>query len=185
VGTDAMVINGTVVTHPALARAELFGGNVDGDVLSGRGGGAAGGVFRQVMLIVAGKGASTLLGGNGPDKIVGDSSGRGDLIVGGANGDSIQGSGGEDAIDGGPGGDVIAGSGGDDMIRGMTGADDLTGDGGADRLLGGPGDDTINAGDGVRDAVNGGRDGINGDTAYVDCGTDQVSKVEFVNCVSG
>jgi Ca2+-binding RTX toxin-like protein len=86
-------------------------------------------------------------------------------------------------IEGGSGGDVISGSGGDDLIHGMTGDDDLTGDGGADRLLGGPGDDTINAGDGVSDAANGGLDGLSGDTAFVDCGTDQISKVEFVNCV--
>ena len=65
----------------------------------------------------------------------------------------------------------------------MMGDDDLTGWLGTDRLLGGGGSDTIYAGDGAKDVVNGGPDGANGDTADVDCGTDKVTKVEFVDCV--
>jgi Ca2+-binding RTX toxin-like protein len=178
-GSDALVVNGTVVTYSPIARGELYGGNVDGDLLSGQGGGAAGGRFHPILLAVAGKGATTIKGGNGPDVIKGDSDGRGDSINGEMGGDSIQGSEGDDDISGGPGGDDIGGGDGKDRIRGMGGDDFLMGDAGKDHILGGAGADEISAQDGEKDMVNGGT-GL--DTASADCGLDVVTNVESITC---
>ncbi len=179
-GSKAMVINGTVVTYSPIARGELDGGNMDGDLLSGQGGGAAGHRFGpQVLLAVAGKGAATIEGGTGPDVLVGDKGARGDVIDGGTNQDSIQGSEGNDVIYGGPEGDDISGGGGNDVIRGQGGDDFIMGDSGRDRMFGGNGSDEIRSYDGVKDLVDG---GTGNDSALVDCGLDNVRNVEDESC---
>jgi Ca2+-binding RTX toxin-like protein len=178
-GSNAMVINGTVVTYSAIARGELHGGNKNGDLLSAQGGGPAGGVFHRVVVAVAGKGAATIEGGNGPDILKGDSGSRGDSITGGRGQDAIQGSEGDDQISGGPGGDNISGDSGDDVVRGQGGDDFVMGDAGMDRLMGGSGSDEFRTQDGERDAING---GSGTDIASVDCGLDVVTKVETVTC---
>jgi Ca2+-binding RTX toxin-like protein len=181
-GSAAMVINGTVVTYSPLARGELRGGDVDGDLLSGQGGGPAGGRFGDVLLAVAGAGATTIRGGDGPDVLKGDTGGRGDLIDGEKGQDAIQGSEGDDDLRGGPGADIVSGGGGNDRIAGNGGDDELSGDVGKDRLLGGPGSDEIDAQDGEKDVIDGGSNGGIGDSAFVDCGLDVVTRVEDVHC---
>jgi Ca2+-binding RTX toxin-like protein len=182
IGSTAMVINGTTVTYTGVKEALLQGGNVDGDVLSGAGGGAAGGVFKGKLAIQAGAGAATLTGGNGDDNIFGDTASKGDTINGGRGNDTIVGSNGDDTIIGGFGDDTINGEGGNDVIRGMQGDDNLEGGPGTDKLVGGPGDDWILAGDGEMDTVIGGKNGVAGDVAFVDCGLDVVKQIEQVNC---
>jgi Ca2+-binding RTX toxin-like protein len=148
IGSTAMVINGTIVTYSGVKEALLQGGNVDGDVLSGAGGGTAGGVFKGKLAVEAGAGQATITGGNGDDNLFGDTGSKGDTISGGRGNDTILGSNGDDTIIGGFGDDTINGEGGNDIIRGMQGADEIEGGPGTDKLVGGPGDDFILAGDG-------------------------------------
>jgi Ca2+-binding RTX toxin-like protein len=178
-GSRAMVINGTVVMYSPIARGELQGGNEDGDLLSGQGGGAAGGVFGRVLVAVAGKGSATIEGGNGPDVLRGDTDARGDMITGGKSGDAIQGSESDDQISGGPGGDDVSGGAGDDVIFGNGGDDFIMGDSGQDRLMGGSGSDELHTQDGVKDVVRG---GLGPDIGLVDCGIDRVAGVENTIC---
>jgi Ca2+-binding RTX toxin-like protein len=182
-GTTAMIINGTPVAYSGVKEAVLQGGNVDGDVLSGAGGGAAGSPFKGKMAIQAGAGKATLTGGNGNDNIFGDTGSKGDVIGGGPGNDTIIGSNGNDTIIGSFGDDLINGEGGNDLIRGMQGSDTIEGGPGTDKLVGGPGNDFIYAGDGTADTVIGGKNGVAGDVGFVDCGLDIVKQVEQVNCV--
>ncbi|MCA1836606.1 MAG: hypothetical protein LC721_09880, partial [Actinobacteria bacterium] len=95
----------------------------------------------------------TIVGTNGPDKIVGTSGndiifglGGDDQIDGGAGNDIICGNDGNDSITGGPGNDQIFGDAGDDALSGSTGDDKLFGGPGRDRLSGGDGNDQLNGG---------------------------------------
>jgi Ca2+-binding RTX toxin-like protein len=178
-GSRAMVINGTVVKYSSIGRGEVYGGNVDGDLLSGQGGAAAGAHFRRILLAVAGQGAATIEGGNGPDVLKGDTGAKGDVINGEKGDDAIQGSEGDDQIIGGPGGDDLSGSGGNDDVFGNGGEDLLSGDSGKDHLMGGFGSDELYAQDGRKEYVNG---GTGTDTGFVDCGSDVVRDVEDVHC---
>ena len=94
--------------------------------------------------------ASTLLGGEGNDQLIGG--GAGDSISGGTGDDYIFGYGGADTVDGGAGNDVILGSGansslsgglGDDVVVGSEGADTIDGGAGANYIVAGSGDDLI------------------------------------------
>ncbi|SPF80261.1 beta strand repeat-containing protein [Pseudoprimorskyibacter insulae] len=78
--------------------------------------------------------------GNGVSPTEGD-----DLIVGGAQGDTIDGLGGNDTIEGGGGNDSLLGSTGDDRLEGDAGNDTLRGGAGRDRLQGGDGNDLLDA----------------------------------------
>jgi Ca2+-binding RTX toxin-like protein len=104
-----------------------------------------------------------------------------DLIVCGAEYDTLAGLGGADRIFGGDGNDVLNGGEGDDVLGGGPGDDRLNGQGGddsldggseADRLSGGDGDDSLVGGVG-RDRLTGGRGddvvraGIGADTVNV------------------
>jgi Ca2+-binding RTX toxin-like protein len=106
----------------------------------------------------------TILGTDGPDKLVG-TPGR-DVIWGGPGDDEILGSLGNDLLCGGAGSDLIHGGRGNDVIDGGAGdADRVIGDLGDDTVLGGSGNyddvagslgiDTISGGPGDYDLVHG------------------------------
>jgi Ca2+-binding RTX toxin-like protein len=78
-----------------------------------------------------------------------------DYLIGGPDGDVINGFGGADTIDGGGGNDVLDGQVGDDSISGGAGSDLLQGRQGNDTLRGGAGDDFVAGGLGD-DVVEGG-----------------------------
>lgn len=87
-----------------------------------------------------------LIGGAGPDTLVGDDranvirGGRGDdTVFAGGGGDSVLGGGGDDILVGDDGDDDLAGEGGEDVLRGGDGDDLLIGGDDADRMVGGPG----------------------------------------------
>jgi Ca2+-binding RTX toxin-like protein len=89
---------------------------------------------------------STLMGGNGKDKLNG---GAGDDVLDGDNGkDALSGGGGDDALSGGRSNDNLDGGDGNDTLSGGKGNDNLMGDAGTDTLAGGIGDDTVSGGDG-------------------------------------
>jgi Tol biopolymer transport system component len=106
---------------------------------------------------------------------------------------TIWGTGGDDLLTGTPRRDVICGGLGDDTLRGLAGGDRLDGgfgadlvDGGAggdtvvggydrDILRGGTGNDVLQAGDGVRDVVDG---GAGRDAARFDARLDRVRSIE-------
>ena len=115
-------------------------------------------------------GIAHAIGTDDADVIIGGD--EGNLLEGLGGADLIRGGAGEDWIEGGAGADTLRGQGGDDIIFGGSGADwiyggrgdDLiAGEGGADTIYGGRGDDNIQAGAGD-DWVQGGRgdDIING-----------------------
>lgn len=101
------------------------------------------------------------IGGDGPDLLIGTSSG--DVMKGRGGNDCIIGNGGFDRIFGGWGDDDISGNGDRDVLRGGPGDDIISGGEGRDNISGNGGDDTIRAGDGD-DRVSGGRgdDNISG-----------------------
>ncbi len=92
-------------------------------------------------VIIGGYGDDMLSGGRGDDVIYGG--GGADIISGGRGSDAIQGGNGNDLIDGGRGADIISGDAGSDYIDGGRGADILDGGFGADQINGGAGSDTI------------------------------------------
>lgn len=132
---------------------------------------------------------TVLLGGPGPDTIVGTAGNEKACGRGGA--DTIRLRGGDDVLYGGlcgprkapvaaaaaDGGDKLFGGGGDDFLAGGRGNDVLVGGKGKDAYRGGPGNDTIRAADGVKESVDCGK-GKN-DRATVDK-TDVVSHCEHV-----
>lgn len=72
----------------------------------------------------------------------------GNVIEGGAGGDTVNGTGGADTIDGGTGNDSLNGSGGNDTMMGGAGTfnDSLNGGAGADSIVGGAGNDQLSGG---------------------------------------
>lgn len=119
-----------------------------------------------------------LVGGAGPDTIVGDEAAN--QIDGGFGNDTLSGRGGNDTLDGAPGDDQLNGESGDDSIEGGEGHDAVDGGSGMDALFGdnaeclfadcGTGNDRIQARDGVADTVG---CGLGADVATVD-GIDNV-----------
>jgi Ca2+-binding RTX toxin-like protein len=106
---------------------------------------------------------STLMGGNGKDKLNG---GAGNDVLDGDEGkDALSGGGGDDSLSGGRANDNLDGGDGNDTLSGGKGNDNLTGDAGTDTLAGGIGDDSVSGGDGD-DLVEGGAgdDSLNGGT---------------------
>jgi Ca2+-binding RTX toxin-like protein len=81
-----------------------------------------------------------ILGGRGPDEIVGGSGP--DHIRGGRGPDMIDGWDGDDVLRGRRGADFVMGGEGDDLLRGGRGADQMDGGPGSDIMHGGPGTDT-------------------------------------------
>ena len=112
----------------------------------------------DVENLIGGSGPDTLVGdqranqidgGDGADEITGGGwsrprhGGRGeDRLVGGEGDDKITGSGGDDVLIGDDGDDQLAGTGGDDVLRGGDHADSLDGGLDGDLMIGGPGTDT-------------------------------------------
>lgn len=81
------------------------------------------GRVRVPITMRGGPGRDTLVGGNGPDK-----------LLGGPGNDRLVGRGGSDLLYGGPGNDVLIGGRGRDVLWGGPGRDVLIGGPGADRL---------------------------------------------------
>ncbi len=71
-----------------------------------------------------------------------------DILVGGADADTLLGLNGDDALQGGDGDDLLVGGNGDDTLSGGNGADTLQGERGDDLLIGGAGSDTLDGGSG-------------------------------------
>jgi hypothetical protein len=122
-------------------------------------------------LIVCGAENNTLAGLTGADR-----------IFGGDGNDVLNGGGGDDVLGGGPGDDTLNGQGGDDSLDGGTGADRLSGGEGDDALVGGAGNDRLTGGRG-NDVVRGGsgtdtvnvRDHKPGDVVSCGSGADVVA----------
>lgn len=77
-------------------------------------------------------GADDLVGGNGPD-----------TLLGGPGRDSLDGRGGDDLLRGEAGADTLTDHAGDDILRGGRGDDTFGGNPGNDKVFGGPGDDLL------------------------------------------
>jgi Ca2+-binding RTX toxin-like protein len=91
--------------------------------------------------LTAGRGLTTLFGGDGNDKLTG---GKGDdLLKGGTGNDILNGGPGNDQLYGGDGNDRLAGGPGDDILEGESGNDVLIGGSGNDELYGGSGKDKL------------------------------------------
>jgi Ca2+-binding RTX toxin-like protein len=101
---------------------------------------------------------------NGVSKIVVNAGGGDDRISlaalaingtlnGGPGNDTLEGSQADDVLNGGDGNDVLLGNNGRDNLLGGTGDDSLTGGGGIDAFHGELGIDTLNALDGIADAL--------------------------------
>jgi Ca2+-binding RTX toxin-like protein len=71
-----------------------------------------------------------------------------DILVGGADADTLLGLNGDDTLQGGDGDDLLVGGNGDDTLQGQGGADTLQGERGDDLLIGGAGSDTLDGGSG-------------------------------------
>jgi Ca2+-binding RTX toxin-like protein len=78
-----------------------------GDIISGAGGAATGGIFDAHL---------DILGGDGPDRLTGGTSE--DFLTGGAGNDVLAGGPGPDVLTGGPGRDTCTGGAGVDIVRG-------------------------------------------------------------------
>ncbi|WP_430650127.1 calcium-binding protein, partial [Bradyrhizobium lablabi] len=124
----------------------------DGLAAGGFHGPASATLVSGVWQVTGGAGNNIWFGDNGsPNHYVGTGSG-GDILVGGALNDVIEGSStgwsyvdggaGNDQIYGGSNNDVLRGGAGNDTISSGKGNDQLSGDGGTDYLLGGAGNDS-------------------------------------------
>ena len=133
-------------------------------------------------LAYGGDGNDVIKGGGEPDRLYGD------------NGDPYE-AGGIDFIWGGEGSDTIYGGGNNDLIWGEGGADFIFGEGGSDYLLGGEHDDWIYGGVGNdllegnngfdrlwggehNDVLDPGSDGVAGEWAFGESGTDRFVNIE-------
>ena len=89
-----------------------------------------------------------------------------DIVKAMGGNDRVDAANGNDQVDGGDGDDTLMGGGGDDAIVGGPGLDSLSGEGsGSGAFVSVPGNDTIDARDGVREAIN---CGLGADTAIID-----------------
>ena len=89
----------------------------------------------------------TVLGGSGPDVLVGDRSDE--TLFGGEGDDAIFGGRGKDTLLGANGGDFLSGDDGNDNLFGALGPDRLFGGTDEDRVVGGPEGDLVHGGFGV------------------------------------
>jgi Ca2+-binding RTX toxin-like protein len=165
VGLLGMALAADVMTAPARtedADASDPAGDATGDV-GGEGcaSAAEGGILDHAALSMADSG-QILIGSAGDDPLEG---GRGnDVVLGGDGDDTLTGGEGRDWLRGGPGDDWLAGGADNDWLAGGSGADTLIGGEGNDAVLGGSGDDWLAgaAGDDVliggpgRDVLDGG-----------------------------
>lgn len=92
------------------------------------------------LMVGAGDGGQTLIGGSNDDALLGG--GDGDRALGGAGDDMLQGGGGKDGLFGEAGDDSLTGQDGDDTLLGGLDNDLLDGGAGRDLLDGGLGNDT-------------------------------------------
>jgi Ca2+-binding RTX toxin-like protein len=130
-------------------------------------------------VIVASRGADTIIGGGGNDRIC--AAGGDDTIEGGDGSDRIEAGSGDDEIIGGNGSDLVLSGGGADTVFGKRGNDRLHGGPGSDYVDSGLGDDTVDGGPGNGDQVIGGvgNDHVSGgpgdgDVLEGDYGTDTI-----------
>ncbi len=112
------------------------------------------------VLLDAGAGNDTLIGGNANDTLIGGDGN--DLIRGGDGDDDISDPGGRNRIFGGMGDDVIRGGSANDTIFGNAGNDNISDPSGRNRIFGGSGDDTLVG-------------GANDDTIFGSAGDDEIS----------
>ena len=112
------------------------------------------------VLLDAGAGNDTLIGGNANDTLIGGDGN--DLIRGGDGDDDISDPGGRNRIFGGMGDDVIRGGSANDTIFGNAGNDNISDPSGRNRIFGGSGDDTLIG-------------GANDDTIFGSAGDDEIS----------
>ncbi|MBE2315643.1 hypothetical protein DVA67_006635 [Solirubrobacter sp. CPCC 204708] len=117
-------------------------------------------------LSATGSSPSVHFTGNAAPNVVQLRSESPDIAIGLGGNDTIDGANGNDRLDGGEGDDTIFGGGNDDVIVGGPGTDSLSGEGSASGLfISVAGNDTIDARDGIREALN---CGPGADTAIID-----------------
>lgn len=114
------------------------------------------------VVVNAGAGNDTVIGGTGDDTINGGSGADllfgyngNDIINGDGGNDNIYGGEGADRLFGGTGVDFMLGEAGNDLMDGGNDNDSLDGGSGSDKLFGGAGNDTVYGGS-SRDTLNGG-----------------------------
>jgi uncharacterized delta-60 repeat protein len=110
--------------------------------------------------------ASTLLGGDGDDTLLGAAAV--DSMDGGAGDDYLVGNDGADLLTGGAGNDAVFGGAGGDLIDGSAGNDTLGGEADQDTVYGGRGNDVLDGGDGVDQVFGGDGDDAAGGGAAAD-----------------
>lgn len=139
-GDDVIVINYAVKPETEFFPMEIYGYDGDDKIC------VVGTPTEQdpsvpEVVIEAGPGNDTIIGGDGTDAVIGNEGD--DLIFGGPGPDYLHGDDGKDQIFGNEGADLLNGDGGDDVVTGGLGADVVSGGFGDDRLVGGPGDDLL------------------------------------------
>ncbi|MFO1201061.1 MAG: hypothetical protein U1E58_00280 [Tabrizicola sp.] len=112
----------------------------------------------QGNLLLGGAGQDWLEGRTGADTLLG---GDGhDTLLGGEEADRLEGGSGNDRLDGGTGDDALIGGEGNDLLMGGEGADRLEGNAGEDRLEGSTGSDQLAGGEGNDQLLGGSEDDI-------------------------
>jgi Ca2+-binding RTX toxin-like protein len=108
------------------------------------------------LFVSTGGPATTLIGGDGDDRLEGGTGndtlqgGNGDdTLVGGSGNDTLDGGDGSDSLDAGNGNDTLLGGAGDDTLLGGAGVDALDGGPGNDALLPGPDSGSVDGGGGI------------------------------------
>lgn len=158
-GTDTLSFVGSTAVLVDLVTASNNTGDAAGDVISG---------FEVLIgtdggdtLIGESSIAMTIQGGAGADDITGGSAG--DALEGGDAADSLSGGGGTDTLDGGGGADTLLGGTGQDILYGGADNDSLLGETGGDEIYGGTGDDILDGADGNDELFGGaGADNLTG-----------------------
>jgi Ca2+-binding RTX toxin-like protein/glucose/arabinose dehydrogenase len=157
---------------------DTINGGTDGDTINaGPGDDLVFGLSGDDPLLSGGAGNDRIFGQLGTDTI--DGGPGNDSIWGNEDDDIIVDPSGVNIINGGAGNDTITGGIDEDTIFGdgslaQAGNDTIDGGAGSDQLLGFAGDDTIISADGVADIVNGGPNGVVGDSCTFDAGLDTI-----------
>lgn len=142
-------LNGEVLKYPVsrVARIDIsvYGG---ADTVTGGSG-------VPPMVVYAGEGDDSVVGGPNRDSLYGESgqdtldgAENNDLLVGGTGNDKLYGRGGNDRLEAGSGNDSLFGGSGNDVLIGGNGNDKLYAESGNDTLAGGIGNDILDGGSG-------------------------------------
>lgn len=155
--TLTITVNGAAQSHPlsSVSALNIFCRGGD-DIVIGTG-------CSFGFYVDAGAGNDKIIGGDGPDTILGAA--QKDIIYGGLGNDRLNGSGANDKVLGGAGLDRLYGGDRNDFIDGGSSRDRIYGGGGVDTMLGQSGNDIFSALDGEADIVFG---GSGTDSAFVD-----------------